>query len=260
MKAHLVFFLLVSFFSSFIIAEDVIKAKPRGMLSDPCADLAVLNTIADGYTRWNTLQAHLRENDWPYLCRYRQENSNLDPHHQPEIVFMGDSITEMWVGAMPHLFGDNWIGRGIGGQTSSQMVARFYQDVVSLHPRRVHLMVGTNDLAGNSGANSFDQYKNNIRAMADLAHANGIEMMIASVLPADRFSWRPELAPADEIIKINQWLQEFAVSKGLTYIDYYSPMVNEKGGLPVSLAEDGVHPTLVGYQQMHDIFRQVIAN
>jgi lysophospholipase L1-like esterase len=119
-------------------------------------------------------------------------------------------------------------------------------------------MVGTNDLAGNSGANSFDQYQNNLRAMVDLAQANGIDVIIASILPADHFSWRPSVNPAQQIKRINHWLQELADEKGLIYIDYYSAMANGEGGMPQALAADGVHPTLEGYTIMRNTLERAL--
>ena len=236
-----------------IFAIDNQTSKPKGILEQPCTDLSFLDHLDEGQNRWDALQAHLRMNDWPYLCRYREANQALDPNVQPDVVFMGDSITEGWVNVDPSFFSKVQIGRGIGGQTTPQMVARFYHDVVALHPKAVHIMAGTNDVAGNTGNSSIDQIQNNIKAMVDLALANNIKVILASILPADHFFWSPTVKPVAQILALNNWLQGYAKQRGLIYVDYYSAMVNEEGGLAATLARDGVHPTAEGYAVMRPL-------
>jgi lysophospholipase L1-like esterase len=189
-------------------------------------------------------------NDWASLCRYRDENRGLPRSGRPRVVFMGDSITELWKAYDPSFFARGALDRGISGQTTPQMVVRFYQDVVSLRPRVVHIMAGTNDVAANTGPTSDDQFKNNITAMADLARANGIKVVLASIPPTKRFSWRPELRPAGKIRELNAWLRTFAASRGATYVDYYAVLADAEGGLKPEYSPDGVHPATAGYAVM----------
>lgn len=214
-----------------------------GMLSQPCS----------------ATNANSRQLDWPWLCRYRAENALVGQGSRPKVVFMGDSITEGWKVRDPAFFGADVIDRGISGQTTPQMVLRFWQDVVALRPRVVHIMAGTNDVAGNTGPNSPEDYRNNIRAMVDLARANGIRVVIGSILPADRFLWSPTLRPAAQIVELNRWLKSFAAAKGLVYADYYAAMANPDGGLPRELSPDGVHPNLAGYEIMRPLAERAIA-
>src|ERR1700733_13876212 len=138
------------------------------------------------------------------------------------------------------------VDRGISGQTSPQMLVRFYQDVVALHPLAVHIMAGTNDVAGNTGPSSPDDFKNNIRAMVDLATANHIRVVLASILPAERFSWRPEIQPVEQIRQLNSWLLQFTVQHHLIYADYYSSLTTSSSAFRPELSNDGVHPNSAG--------------
>ncbi len=193
--------------------------------------------------------------DWPGLCVYRAENATLAASgHRPDIVFLGDSITENWARADPaFLDGRSIAGRGIGGQTSAQMLARFRADVIALHPRKVHIMAGTNDVAGNGGPTSPEAYEDNIRSMVDLARANGIEPVLASLPPADRFFWRPDVHPAERIVALNAWLRRFAAENGLRFIDYHSALRNDEDGMRAEYAIDGVHPNTDAYAIMRSL-------
>ncbi len=144
---------------------------------------------------------------------------------------MGDSITEGWGVGDPSLFSGAVVDRGISGQTSPQMLVRFYQDVVALHPQAVHIMAGTNDVAGNTGPSSPDDFKNNIRAMVDLAKANHIQVVLASILPAERFAWRPDIQPVEQIRRLNAWLRQYASQHKLIYADYYSSLTTRFRGV-----------------------------
>ena len=200
---------------------------------------------------------YLRENDWAWECRYSGANTLLAA--SPRVVFIGDSITEGWVPLAPALFAGGAVGRGIGGQTSPQILVRFYQDVVRVRPRVVHIMIGTNDLAGNTGPNSPDMYKNHVAAMVDLARANGIGVVIGSILPAAKFPWKPKLAPAGQVVALNAWLRDLARAKGAVYADYHGALVNAEGGLNTDVAPDGIHPNAKGYAIMEPITRAAIA-
>ena len=195
-------------------------------------------------------QAAQREADWPNLCRYKAENARATT--RPDVVFMGDSITENWVRADPSFFSSRRLGRGIAGQTAPQMLVRFYQDVIDLKPRAVHIMAGTNDVAGNTGPSTDDEFKDNIRAMVELARASGIRVILASIPPAAVFPWAPSAKPAERIRSLNAWLKQYSTQRGLVYADYYAPLVDEAGGLPAERSNDGVHPnrpTYIGVMQ-----------
>ena len=205
------------------------------------------------------LQAYLKKHaedlarDYPDLCHFKSDNDALLKGAHPTVVFMGDSITAAWGVGDPSLFSGGVVDRGISGQTSPQMVVRFYQDVVALHPRAVHIMAGTNDVAGNTGPSSPEDFKNNIRAMVDLARANHIQVVLASILPAERFPWRPDIQPVEQIRQLNQWLQQFAGQHHLIYADYYSALTTPFGAFRAELSNDGVHPNSDGYAAMRPI-------
>ena len=196
--------------------------------------------------------------DWPNLCRYRVENAT--PPKSLRAVFMGDSITEFWVRADPDLFANDVVGRGISGQTSPQMLLRFFQDVIELHPRTVHIMAGTNDIAGNTGPGTAQDFKNNIMAMVDLAHAHRIQVVLASILPARGLPWKPALGPAADIVALNTWLRSYAESSRSGYVDYYSVLVDAQGGFQAALSNDGVHPNRDGYSRMRPLALKAVAN
>jgi len=193
------------------------------------------------------------DRDFPDLCRYKSDNEAVLKGAHPTVVFMGDSITEGWGVGDPSLFDRGVLNRGISGQTSPQMLVRFYQDVVALHPQAVHIMAGTNDVAGNTGPSSPDDFKNNIRAMIDLAAANHIRMVVASILPAERFPWRPEIQPVEQIRQLNAWLRQLASQHHLIYADYYSALTTPSGAFRAELSNDGVHPNSAGYAAMRPI-------
>lgn len=192
--------------------------------------------------------------DWPNLCKYIARNKAvLAGGVSPEVVFIGDSITENWVHADPDFFGDNRAGRGIGGQTSAQILLRMYPDVVALRPRAVHILAGSNDVAGNNGPVSDDSIVDNIRAMIDIAQANRIEVILASLTPARSFFWRPDLAPADRIQTLNIRLQALAAERGAVWLNYHPRLADSLGGLSERMGNDGVHPNRDGYAAMRTV-------
>jgi lysophospholipase L1-like esterase len=197
------------------------------------------------------------QTDWPALCHYHDANRAVDPG--PRAVFIGDSITEFWLPTAPAVFADGVVDRGISGQTSQQMMARFYQDVVQLHPHVVHILCGTNDIAGNAGPTSPEDYANAILAMTDMARANGIAVVLGSIPPAGVFSWRDGYKPAREIIALNAWLRALAAQRGLVFADYHSAMATPDGAMKPGLSTDGVHPNAAGYAVMEPIARAAIA-
>lgn len=190
--------------------------------------------------------------DWANFGRYEKSNSEVT--QKPKAVFMGDSITDGWARADPDFFTDNnFIGRGISGQTTSHMLVRFQRDVVDLAPKYVLILAGTNDIAKNNGDITLANVLGNIKSMCEIAKANKIKPVICSVLPADRFGWRPGLTPAKDIVRLNEMLKAYADSQKIMYIDYYSVLADENGGLPAKHASDGVHPNLSCYKIMEQI-------
>jgi acyl-CoA thioesterase I len=203
------------------------------------------------------------KNDWPWLSRFKEDNLKLSSPAAGEnrVVFMGDSITEGWhfTGADGSFPGKPYVNRGISGQTSPQMVLRFRQDVIDLHPKVVVILAGTNDIAGNTGPMTLEQTEDNIKSMADLASANHIGVVLCSVLPAFDFPWHPGMEPAPKVDTINAWMKAYAAEKGYVYVDYHTAMKDQRDGLPVSLSKDGVHPTLAGYAIMAPLVEAGIA-
>lgn len=196
--------------------------------------------------------------DWGNLAKYAEANARLSAPKEGEerIVFFGNSITESWVTMRPAFFENHahFIGRGIGGQTTPQMLVRFRADVVSLKPAKVVILAGINDIAENTGPIPLEATAGNIFSMAELAKANGIETVICSVLPAYHFPWRPGLEPAAKVLALNVLLKSYAEMNDLRYVDFYSTMVDPQGGLKTELTYDGVHPNEAGYAVMEDIF------
>lgn len=203
-------------------------------------------------------QREQRARDWADLCRYRAENAALKPG-DAKVVFMGDSITEFWLLADRSLFQNGVVDRGISGQTSPQMLLRFYADVVALHPKAVHIMTGTNDLAGNTGPTTLQDYKNNVTAMVDIAQANGIKVLLASIPPADGFAWQPALKPAKRIVEINAWLKQLASERKLIFINYHAALTTPTGALRAEFSHDGVHPHRAGYAVMKPLAEKAMA-
>ena len=200
--------------------------------------------------------------DWPNLARYREANAKLPPPAPGEhrVVFMGNSITEAWAPLFDSLFpGKPYVGRGISGQTTPQMLVRFRQDVVDLHPAVVVILAGTNDIAGNTGPSTLEMIEDNLASMAEIAQANGIRVVLASVLPVFDYPWRPGLEPAPKIVDLNTWIEAYARSHGAVYLDLYSAMADSRGGLPASLSKDGVHPNATGYSIMAPLTEKAIA-
>lgn len=195
--------------------------------------------------------------DWANLNRYAAENAAMRGA-RVSTVFMGDSITQGWREQRPAFF-EGRAGRGISGQTTPQMLLRFQADVVALKPAAVHIMAGTNDLAGNTGPNSAEDYRNNIRAMVTLAKANGIKVILASIPPAAGFAWKPALKPTPLIAELNAWLKSYAEAEGQAFLDYHTALATPEGALRPDLTFDGVHPNHAGYQVMAPLARKALA-
>jgi acyl-CoA thioesterase I len=206
------------------------------------------------------MQAKL--NDWPQLARYRDANATLPEAAAGEkrVVFYGDSITDAWARKPEEFFpGKPYVGRGISGQTTPQMLVRFQQDVVHLKPAVVVILAGTNDIAGNTGPSTPEMIEDNFMSMLAIARANNIRFVVSSILPADHYSWRPGVQPAEEIRAMNARLKAMCEREHLVYLDYYAAMANTKGGLDPDLAADGVHPTAKGYAMMSPLAEKAVA-
>ena len=192
------------------------------------------------------------DEDWAGFGRYAAANEALE--ESPLVVFMGDSITDFWVPQRPSFFKDNnFVGRGISGQTTVQMLIRFRQDVIALHPRIVVILAGTNDIAHNLGAISYENAVGNILSMCELARTHGILPIVCSVTPCHKFFWRPEAKPAAEVIAFNKILKSAADTAGIIYVDYHSALTGPGGSFPEEYSKDGCHPVAAGYARMEEV-------
>ena len=203
-------------------------------------------------------------NEFADISRYDKANLEVKLHLKANnrVVFMGNSITEGWILMRPEFFkGRDYINRGIGGQTTPQMLLRFRPDVIDLNPKVVVILAGTNDVAGNTGYTSLETIIDNIKSMVEIANANGIKVIISSILPAIEYLWKPGLDPATKIITINKALKAYAEENNFIYLDYFSAMVDDKGGLKVpdyTAANDLVHPNKAGYLVMEKLVEKAI--
>ncbi len=192
------------------------------------------------------------EQDWALLGRYRLDNEHIKQSESfPKVVFMGNSITEGWYQHRPDFFKKNdFLSRGIGGQTTPQMLIRFTPDVIDLKPEVVIILAGTNDIAGNTGFSSVKMITDNLAAMAQLAKSVGIQVILSSILPVDRYPWSPNAKAIEMIAEVNLWIEAYAKINGFIYLDYFSIMVNESSGMKKVYSTDGVHPNIQGYKVM----------
>jgi lysophospholipase L1-like esterase len=210
----------------------------------------------------DSVEVERLRNDWAGLRRYRSANATLSAPMLDEnrVVFYGNSITDAWAQHFPTMFpGKSYVGRGISGQTTPQMLMRFHQDVVALGPKVVVILAGTNDIAGNTGPSTLEMIEDNLMAMTEIAKQHHIRVVLSSVLPAFDYPWKPGLNPAPKIIALNAWMKRYASDAGETYLDYHSAMTDVRGGLPADLSRDGVHPTEAGYRIMAPLAEAAIA-
>ena len=208
---------------------------------------------ADSLTDYQRSVEVRQRNDWANLARYRDANATLGAPAPGEtrVVFMGNSITDAWAKSFPTMFpGKPYVGRGISGQTTPQMLVRFRQDVIALRPKVVVILAGINDIAGNTGPSTQAMIADNLMSMTEIAKANGIRVVLSSVLPAYDFPWRRGIGPAPKVVALNAWMKCYAAQAGVVYLDYYAKMVDARGGLSPEMASDGVHPTEAGYRIM----------
>lgn len=198
------------------------------------------------------------------LPRYTAENRQLAPPvaGKPRVVLMGNSITDVWPQADPAFFTGKpyeYVGRGVGGEVSSTMLGRFQRDVLDLHPAVVAILAGINDIAENAGHYQPQATLHNITAMAELAHAQGVRVILCSVTPAAEFPWRPGLGPGPKVVALNAQISAYARQHRFVYLDYHTALADDHQGMKPGLARDGVHPTLDGYRIMEPLLQQAVA-
>ena len=205
------------------------------------------------------IETESENQDWPNLNRYKKENYdlNLDLNEGNRVIFMGDSITEGWSALYPDFFKKrNYVNRGISGQTTPQMLIRFRSDVIDLLPKTVVILAGTNDIAENTGPSNVKMITDNIFSMAELGNAHSIKIVLCSVLPVFKYSWKNIIDPPSYIYEVNSMIEEYCLKNNYKYLDYYSSMVDGRKGLMESLTEDGVHPNEKGYEVMSQLFQE----
>lgn len=199
--------------------------------------------------------------DWPNLNRFREANAQLAAPAKGEkrVVFMGNSITEGWINTHPDFFKANpYVNRGISGQTTPQMLVRFHQDVVDLQPEAVVILAGTNDIAGNTGPSTLKMIMDNLKAMAEIAEANDIEVILCSVLPVKRYSWRPEVEATQQVVDLNKMIKEYCQQEKIIYLDYFSAMATPENFMIPEYTTDEVHVTPKGYDLMEQMVQEAI--
>jgi lysophospholipase L1-like esterase len=226
--------------------------------------VTVPSTGFPGLDHYRASRIKVYMNDFGELARYREANNALPPPAAGEerVVFFGDSITDGW--KIEESFpGKPYVNRGIGGQTTSQMLVRFRQDVVNLRPKVVVILAGTNDIAGNSGPIADKDIEANYSDIAELAKANKIRVIFSSVLPVNSYTERAReffaQRPTERILSLNRWMKDYCESNGLIYLDYFGAVVDEQGMLKRELADDGLHPNKAGYAIMAPLAEKAIA-
>lgn len=253
LRAALPLFAACAFLSMAAVQAQTVAPAPAATAA-PEARTPCVTPAVPQLSDWQKARDKQLADDFPWLGKFRDADLALAPPAAGEdrVVFMGDSITEAWKiegpeGSFP---AKPYINRGIGGQTTPQMVLRFRQDVIGLKPKVVVILAGINDIAGNTGPETLQQIEGNFASMAELATANHIRVVLCSVLPAARIGWKPGLDPVPDVLALNEWIKSYAAQNGYVYVDYFTPMKDQSNGLPPALSKDGVHPTPAGYAIM----------
>lgn len=203
----------------------------------------------------------LKAQDWANFNEFKMANQELPPLKEgaERVVFIGNSITIGWLTTHPEFFeGKPYVNRGISGQTTPQMLVRFRSDVVHIDATVVVILAGTNDVAGNTGPTTLEQIADNIKSMTEIARANGVKVILCSVLPAYDYPWRPGLEPNIKIPKLNALIKNFADQNEVFYLDYFSALNNGKNGIDKQYSYDGVHLTLEGYQVLEPLLEEAL--
>jgi lysophospholipase L1-like esterase len=224
---------------------------------------AIPSTGAPGLDEYRASRISIYTDDFGQLGRYREANAALAPAAtgKSRVVFLGDSITDYWKLA-DYFPGKPYINRGIDGQSTPEMLVRFRQDVIDLHPKVAVVLAGTNDIAGVTGRTLNEDIEANYASMAELARAHHIRVVFASVLPVHNYTHDAEesfaLRPRERILGINKWLKDYCAMNGFVYLDYFSALVDERGMLKRALSDDGLHPTDAGYKVMVPLAEKAI--
>src|ERR1700692_3871121 len=244
------------FFVILILSVCAVAQGPGPQVTLPTSGYA-------GLDQYRASRIAIFVNDYGELARYREANAALKPPAAGEnrVVFFGDSITAIW--KLDESFpGKPYINRGIGGQTTSQMLVRFRQDVIDLQPKAVVILAGTNDIAGNTGPISNQDIEANLASMAELAREHGIRMIVSSILPVNNYMPESqdffEQRPLERSLALNSWLKDYCTKNHLMYLDYFSAMVDSKGLLQRDLANDGLHPNKAGFAVMTPLAEKAI--
>jgi acyl-CoA thioesterase I len=247
-------------FAFFLFSILSLVALAQQQLTPP----AIPSTGHPGLDQYRASRIAVFTDDYGQLMRYRGDNGSLRamPLPKDRVVFFGDSITDIW--KLEKYFGDKpYVNRGIGGQTTPQMLVRFRQDVIDLHPQVVVILAGTNDIAGNTGPMLTEDIEANFSSLAELARAHGIRVVFSSILPVHNYTPLGQefssQRPRERILELNTWLKDYSAKNGIVYLDYFSAMVDDKGMLKRELAEDGLHPNDAGYKIMAPLAEAAIA-
>jgi len=225
--------------------------------------VSVPSTGFSGLDKYRASRIAVFTDDYGQLARYREANAALKAPERGEnrVVFFGDSITDTW--RLDEFFpGKPYVNRGISGQTTSQMMVRFRQDVIDLRPKVAVILAGTNDIAGNTGRISNDDVEANFATLAELSRAHNIRLVFSSILPVHNYTPQSQeffqQRPADKILELNNWLKGYCEASGSVYLDYFSAVVDEKGLLKRELADDGLHPNKAGFAIMAPLAEKAI--
>jgi len=252
-------FLVACVAAVILLALSSLSAAQQAPEPTPSQEAAAKESLE----KYRDSKAATLHNDFGELGRYRDANARLGPPAAGEsrVVFFGDSITDMWP-LETYFPGKPYVNRGIGGQTTPQMLVRFRDDVVNLQPKAVLILAGTNDIAGNTGPMTLDDIEGNYASMAEIARASGILVIFSSVLPVHNYTPQSQnmfaqRSPA-KILALNQWLKNYCTAHNLVYLDYFSALVDDKGMLKAETAEDGLHPNKIGYAVMSALAKTAI--
>lgn len=225
---------------------------------------SIPSTGFPGLDEYRASRIAIYTDDFGQLARYRQENAavGLPGPKENRVVFLGDSITDYW--KLANYFpGKPYLNRGIDGQTTPEMLVRFRQDVIDLHPKVLVVLAGTNDVAGVTGPARNEDIEDNYASMAELARAHNIRLVFASLLPVYNYTQDSKesfaLRPRERILALNRWLKDYCARNGLVYLDYFSAVVDQQGMLRRDISDDGLHPNVAGYKIMTPLAEKAIA-
>ena len=223
--------------------------------------LVFLLLIFSLITKNSNAQNHEKVNTWANFEQFKNENDKLSrlKNGEERVVFLGNSITIGWQETHPEFFENKtYVNRGISGQTTPQMLVRFYADVIDIQATTVVILAGTNDIAGNTGPMSIDMILNNIKSMTDIALANNVKVILCSVLPAYDYPWSPNKNPNIKIPKLNSKIKKYAIETGVHYLDYFKALDNGNNGIDKEFSYDGVHLTLEGYKVLEPLVENAL--